>query len=95
MPPWGAMRRGARVAACLGARPFTLKSCKEFLAQHGVISSFWIDSIKSHCFVTYESVEQARAARSVVYGATWPKHSVRTLVATRRGPSTTARASRA
>ena len=32
-------------------RPFTLPQLKDFLAVHGEYSDFWIDKIKSNCFV--------------------------------------------
>jgi hypothetical protein len=33
-------------------RPFTVPQLKELLGKTGAVQSFWIDSIKSHCFVT-------------------------------------------
>ena len=33
-------------------RPFMLPQLKEMLAEHGELEYFWIDQIKSHCYVT-------------------------------------------
>lgn len=33
-------------------RPFMLPQLKELLSEHGELDYFWIDSIKSHCYVT-------------------------------------------
>ncbi len=33
-------------------RPFTLKAVKEYLAEHGTVKAFWINDIKTHCYVT-------------------------------------------
>jgi hypothetical protein len=33
-------------------RPFAVSSLKELLTEFGAIKDFWIDSIKTHCFVT-------------------------------------------
>lgn len=33
-------------------RPFTLKAAQELLGKTGSISSFWMDQIKTHCYVT-------------------------------------------
>lgn len=33
-------------------RPFTLKAVQELLAKTGTVGSFWMDHIKTHCYVT-------------------------------------------
>ena len=33
-------------------RPFTLKAVQELLSKTGSITSFWMDHIKTHCYVT-------------------------------------------
>eukprot|EP00250_Pteridium_aquilinum_P010184 c19202_g1_i1 orf=1506-3032(+) len=53
-------------------RPFTLKAVKDLLAEFGQCVDFWMDQIKTHCFVTYSSVNEAVAARSALYGRQWP-----------------------
>jgi hypothetical protein len=32
-------------------RPFTLKAAQDLLGKTGSISSFWMDHIKTHCYV--------------------------------------------
>jgi apoptotic chromatin condensation inducer in the nucleus len=55
-------------------RPYTLGQLKELLGRTGTLvpDGFWIDSIKSHCYVTYETVEQAVATREALHGKRWP-----------------------
>jgi hypothetical protein len=53
-------------------RPFTLQAVKELLEQTGRVQGFWMDQIKTHCYVVYESVEQAEATRRALYGLQWP-----------------------
>ncbi|TVU37787.1 hypothetical protein EJB05_11122 [Eragrostis curvula] len=62
-------------------RPFTLKAAQEFLGKTGSISSFWMDHIKTHCFVTYSSVEEAVATRNAVYNLQWPPNNGSYLIA--------------
>eukprot|EP01024_Parvocaulis_polyphysoides_P036344 TRINITY_DN3232_c0_g2_i2.p2 TRINITY_DN3232_c0_g2~~TRINITY_DN3232_c0_g2_i2.p2 ORF type:complete len:409 (-),score=104.11 TRINITY_DN3232_c0_g2_i2:91-1197(-) len=54
-------------------RPFTNKSVQELLNQTGVVESFWMPSIKTHCFVIFETEEQADKTREAVYDVEWPK----------------------
>ncbi|KAK6792404.1 hypothetical protein RDI58_011485 [Solanum bulbocastanum] len=37
-------------------RPFTLKAVQELLARTGEVCSFWMDQIKTHCYVTHVNV---------------------------------------
>ncbi|XP_078444202.1 SAP domain-containing protein [Wolffia australiana] len=62
-------------------RPFTLKAVQELLGKTGTVSSFWMDHIKTHCFVTYATVEEAEATRNAVYNLQWPPNGGRLLVA--------------
>ncbi|CAN4116328.1 unnamed protein product [Withania somnifera] len=62
-------------------RPFTLKAVQELLARNGEICSFWMDQIKTHCYVTYSSVEEAMDTRNAVYNLQWPPNGGRLLVA--------------
>ena len=41
-------------------RPFTLNQLKELLGKHGSLAEdgFWIDKIKSHCYVVVRSVRK-------------------------------------
>lgn len=62
-------------------RPFTLKAVQELLGKSGTVTSFWMDHIKTHCYVTYSSVEEAVETRNAVYNLQWPPNGGRLLVA--------------
>ncbi|XP_038997458.1 apoptotic chromatin condensation inducer in the nucleus-like isoform X1 [Hibiscus syriacus] len=62
-------------------RPFTLKAVQEFLGITGTVTSFWMDHIKTHCYATYSSVEEAIDTRNAVYNLQWPPNGGRLLVA--------------
>ncbi|KAM7529242.1 hypothetical protein LguiB_032652 [Lonicera macranthoides] len=62
-------------------RPFTLKAVQELLGKTGSVTSFWMDHIKTHCYVTYSSVEEAVETRNAVYNLQWPPNGGRLLVA--------------
>lgn len=62
-------------------RPFTLKAVQELLGKTGNVSSFWMDQIKTHCYVTYSSTEEAIETRNAVYNLQWPPNGGRHLVA--------------
>ncbi|XP_076016606.1 apoptotic chromatin condensation inducer 1b isoform X2 [Genypterus blacodes] len=62
-------------------RPFTLSQLKELLNQTGTLveDGFWIDKIKSHCFVTYATTEEAVATREALHGVKWPQSNPKVL----------------
>jgi len=62
-------------------RPFTLGQLKELLNQTGSVveDGFWIDKIKSHCFVTYATAEEAVATRAALHGVKWPQSNPKVL----------------
>ncbi|KAL1568021.1 histone-lysine N-methyltransferase SETD1B-like [Salvia divinorum] len=60
-------------------RPFTLKAVQELLGKTGTVTSFWMDHIKTHCFVSYSSVEEAIETRNAVYNLQWPTNGGRLL----------------
>ncbi|EEC82485.1 hypothetical protein OsI_26941 [Oryza sativa Indica Group] len=62
-------------------RPFTLKAVQELLGKTGSVCSFWMDPIKTHCYVTFSSVEEALATRNAVYNLQWPPNNGSSLVA--------------
>ncbi|GMI86615.1 hypothetical protein HRI_002330700 [Hibiscus trionum] len=62
-------------------RPFTLKAVQELLGKTGTVTSFWMDHIKTHCYVTYSCVEEAIDTRNAVYNLQWPPNGGRLLVA--------------
>ncbi|OIT35411.1 PREDICTED: neurofilament heavy polypeptide-like isoform X1 [Nicotiana attenuata] len=62
-------------------RPFTLKAVQELLSKTGTVTNFWMDAIKTHCFVSFASVEEAIETRNAVYNLQWPPHGGKLLVA--------------
>ncbi|XP_020622602.1 apoptotic chromatin condensation inducer in the nucleus-like isoform X2 [Orbicella faveolata] len=62
-------------------RPFTLNQLKDLLGKHGTLveGGFWIDKIKSHCYVVYSDVEEAAACRRALHGIKWPVTSPKIL----------------
>ncbi|KAM7377221.1 hypothetical protein PAMA_013821 [Pampus argenteus] len=62
-------------------RPFTLGQLKELLNQSGSVveDGFWIDKIKSHCYVTYATTEEAVATRAALHGVKWPQSNPKVL----------------
>lgn len=62
-------------------RPFTLGQLKLLLNRTGTMveEGFWIDKIKSHCYVTYSTVEEAVATREALHGVKWPASNPKVL----------------
>uniref|UniRef100_A0A8C6UDX1 Apoptotic chromatin condensation inducer 1b n=1 Tax=Neogobius melanostomus TaxID=47308 RepID=A0A8C6UDX1_9GOBI len=62
-------------------RPFTLGQLKELLNQTGSVveDGFWIDKIKSHCYVTYSTTEEAVTTRNTLHGVKWPQSNPKVL----------------
>lgn len=62
-------------------RPFTLLQLKALLNEYGGIveEKFWIDKLKSKCYVQYESEDQAIKAQEALHGLQWPRCSPKTL----------------
>lgn len=60
-------------------RPFTLKAVQELLGKTGTVTGFWMDHIKTHCYVSYSSVEEAVETRNAVYNLQWPPNGGRLL----------------
>ncbi|KAL3524749.1 hypothetical protein ACH5RR_013121 [Cinchona calisaya] len=62
-------------------RPFTLKAVQELLGKTGTITNFWMDQIKTHCYVSYSSIKEAVETLHAVYNLQWPTNGGRLLVA--------------
>ncbi|CAH0749136.1 unnamed protein product [Diatraea saccharalis] len=62
-------------------RPFTLAQLRNLLQRTGRIveEGFWIDRIKSKCYVKYENEDQAVETRHALHGVTWPVSNPKTL----------------
>jgi len=55
-------------------RPFTLQSAKDLVEGFGAITGFWMDSIKSHCYVAYKEQASADACMKSLNGKQWPEN---------------------
>lgn len=53
-------------------RPFVEKNCRELLEQYGKVTDMWMPSIKTHCYVVYETEEDAMRAYKSTYNLEWP-----------------------
>ncbi|KAF9973843.1 Apoptotic chromatin condensation inducer in the nucleus [Actinomortierella ambigua] len=60
-------------------RPLTLPQVKRMLSEFGEIEHFWMDSIKTHCYVTYKTVEMAQKAYDGIKGVVFPKETGKAL----------------
>lgn len=62
-------------------RPFTQNQLKDLLGKHGTLveNGFWIDRIKSHCYVVYTDEDDAVATRQALHGIKWPATSPKIL----------------
>ncbi|KAJ8008451.1 hypothetical protein DPEC_G00104960 [Dallia pectoralis] len=78
-PPRGKLSHIVHV--CNLVRPFTLGQLKELLNRTGLVveDGFWIDKIKSHCYVTYSSTDEAVATRAALHGVKWPQSNPKVL----------------
>ncbi|XP_051570269.1 apoptotic chromatin condensation inducer in the nucleus-like isoform X2 [Myxocyprinus asiaticus] len=78
-PPRG--KTSSIIHICNLVRPFTLGQLKELLNRTGTLveEGFWIDKIKSHCYVTYSSKENAIATREALHGVKWPASNPKVL----------------
>ncbi|XP_055722419.1 apoptotic chromatin condensation inducer in the nucleus-like [Salvelinus fontinalis] len=78
-PPRGKLSNIVHVSNLV--RPFTLGQLKELLGRTGTVleDGFWIDKIKSHCYVTYSSAEESIATRAALHGVKWPQSNPKFL----------------
>lgn len=62
-------------------RPFTVLQLKSLLARTGKIveNGFWIDKIKSKCFVKYDNEDEAIETRHALHGVRWPTSNPKCL----------------
>uniref|UniRef100_A0A182PAN1 RRM domain-containing protein n=1 Tax=Anopheles epiroticus TaxID=199890 RepID=A0A182PAN1_9DIPT len=63
-------------------RPFTVLQLKGLLARTGKIveNGFWIDKIKSKCYVKYDTEDEAIETRHALHGIRWPVSNPKCLV---------------
>ncbi|RUO96439.1 hypothetical protein BC936DRAFT_142037 [Jimgerdemannia flammicorona] len=60
-------------------RPLTLGQVKRLVELHGEVERLWIDSIKTHCYVTYTTAAAAETARSAIHNIKFPPDTGRQL----------------
>lgn len=62
-------------------RPYTLPQLKKLLSAAGHIDEekFWIDKIKSKCYVVYSTTEEAIKTRESLHNLKWPTSSPKNL----------------
>ncbi|XP_066913620.1 apoptotic chromatin condensation inducer in the nucleus-like [Clytia hemisphaerica] len=55
-------------------RPFTNNQLKALISKTGTIeeNGFWINSIKSHCYVKLSTIEEATNTRKALHNLKWP-----------------------
>ncbi|OZJ03255.1 hypothetical protein BZG36_03518 [Bifiguratus adelaidae] len=72
---------GSETAICVKnfVRPLVLGQVKELVGQFGETHTVWLDSIKTHCFVSYNSPEHAVHAVKGLHGIKFPKDTGRIL----------------
>ncbi|XP_058057018.1 apoptotic chromatin condensation inducer in the nucleus isoform X2 [Anopheles bellator] len=63
-------------------RPFTVLQLKGLLLRTGKIveNGFWIDKIKSKCYVKYETEDEATETRHALHGIRWPVSNPKCLL---------------
>ncbi|GJJ69951.1 hypothetical protein EMPS_02300 [Entomortierella parvispora] len=71
-------------------RPLTVNQVKRMLAEFGEIEMLWMDSIRTHCYVTFKTVESAKQAFKEVVGQVFPKETGKALEAMYLSPETAA-----
>ncbi|KAF9945555.1 Apoptotic chromatin condensation inducer in the nucleus [Mortierella alpina] len=60
-------------------RPLTVNQVKRMLAEFGEVEVLWMDSIRTHCYVTFKEKESAEKAYAQVKGQIFPKETGRPL----------------
>ncbi|KAL4444627.1 hypothetical protein ABPG77_002444 [Micractinium sp. CCAP 211/92] len=53
-------------------RPFHERQVRELLSETGEVKALWMPSIKTHCYVVFETKAQAEATRRATYQLQWP-----------------------
>lgn len=62
-------------------RPFTLPQLKRLISKTCEIceNGFWINNIKSHCYIQVATIEQAKTTRGTLHGLKWPSGTPKKL----------------
>jgi len=53
-------------------RPLRTKQLLKDISEYGKVTSFWMNPIKTHCYVTFEDQESAKRCRQAMYGRLYP-----------------------
>ncbi|CAO3597257.1 unnamed protein product [Absidia cylindrospora] len=68
-------------------RPLITKHLQEFIKQYGEIKRFWIDPIKTHCYIIYETLDQATNAFKSIDGTVYPPNTGKQVTVLRLSPT--------
>ncbi|KAG0181075.1 hypothetical protein DFQ28_007395 [Apophysomyces sp. BC1034] len=60
-------------------RPLIIRHVQEFIGKFGTVKRFWMDAIKTHCYVVYESQQEAQKAYEGINGVVFPVDTGRKL----------------
>ncbi|KAG9324632.1 hypothetical protein KVV02_007202 [Mortierella alpina] len=60
-------------------RPLTVNQVKRMLSEFGEVEVLWMDSIRTHCYVTFTEKESAEKAYAQVKGQIFPKETGKPL----------------
>ncbi|KAI8061911.1 hypothetical protein BDF21DRAFT_131797 [Thamnidium elegans] len=60
-------------------RPLIIRTVQELFGKYGKIKRFWMDSIKTHCYVVYETDAEAKSAFAEINGIVFPKDTGKVL----------------
>ncbi|RKP27116.1 hypothetical protein SYNPS1DRAFT_27222 [Syncephalis pseudoplumigaleata] len=65
----------ARDSLCVWhfVRPFTLPQAKELFEQYGAVERFWMDKLRSRCYVTFALAKDAATAAEGIDGLLFPE----------------------
>ncbi|KAI8147713.1 hypothetical protein BJV82DRAFT_304677 [Fennellomyces sp. T-0311] len=58
-------------------RPLIVRHVQELIGQYGTVKRFWMDAIKTHCYVIYESTKEAQDAFAGIDGIIFPRDTGR------------------
>ncbi|GAM25162.1 hypothetical protein SAMD00019534_083370 [Acytostelium subglobosum LB1] len=54
-------------------RPFRVEHAKQLMSETGTVEQFWMNDVRSYCFVTFATEEEAIATRNRLHGLVWPE----------------------
>lgn len=60
-------------------RPFAVPAVRDLVSQFGVVEDFWMDAMRTRCFVTFERADAAEDCQARLAGLKWPPETGRCL----------------